>query len=48
MCAHEENVQLYCDAADPYCCNGNDQNAHQQYGNLYMSQIVAFVNARLA
>lgn len=48
MCPSEDKVQLYCDAPDPYCCNGNDANHHQQYGNLYMDQILEFVNARLS
>ncbi|KEZ39525.1 Acetylxylan esterase 2 [Scedosporium apiospermum] len=46
-CPYEDRVQLYCDATDPYCCNGNDANSHQQYGNKYRAQIMEFVNARL-
>ncbi|SPO04813.1 probable acetylxylan esterase precursor [Cephalotrichum gorgonifer] len=48
VCPHADNVQLYCDAQDPYCCNGNDANHHQQYGNIYAAQILEFVNARLS
>lgn len=48
VCPSEDKVQLYCDSPDPYCCNGNDANHHQQYGNLYMDQILEFVNARLS
>ncbi|PKS11354.1 hypothetical protein jhhlp_003116 [Lomentospora prolificans] len=47
VCPHEDKVQLYCDSTDPYCCNGNDANSHQQYGNKYGAQILEFVNARL-
>ncbi|KAF1944271.1 cutinase [Clathrospora elynae] len=40
-------IQSYCDAADPYCCNGNDANAHQQYVNKYGSQALAFIKSKL-
>ncbi|RWA09222.1 hypothetical protein EKO27_g5876 [Xylaria grammica] len=31
-------IQSYCDSTDPYCCNGNDANSHQQYVNKYGTQ----------
>ncbi|EAT77059.1 hypothetical protein SNOG_15684 [Parastagonospora nodorum SN15] len=37
----------YCDAADPYCCNGNDANSHQQYVNKYGSQALTFIKSKL-
>jgi acetylxylan esterase len=40
-------IQSYCDAADPYCCNGNDANAHQQYVNKYGSQALTFIKSKL-
>ncbi|CAK7212499.1 hypothetical protein SCUCBS95973_001483 [Sporothrix curviconia] len=40
-------IQSYCDSADPYCCNGNDANAHQQYVNKYGTQAAAFVQKLL-
>ena len=36
-------IQSYCDSTDPYCCNGNDANSHQQYVNKYGSQALAFI-----
>lgn len=41
-------IQNYCDSADPYCCTGNDANHHQQYGNLYGQQALAFVKSKLS
>ncbi|KAG9234431.1 carbohydrate esterase family 5 protein [Amylocarpus encephaloides] len=46
-CPSAANVKSYCDAADPYCCNGNDQNAHQQYGNKYGQQALAFIKSKI-
>jgi acetylxylan esterase len=40
-------IQSYCDAADPYCCTGNDANAHQQYVNKYGSQALTFIKGKL-
>ncbi|KAM0452943.1 hypothetical protein ACHAPV_007448 [Trichoderma viride] len=48
QCAAASKVQSYCDAADPYCCNGNDPNTHQGYGTEYGSQALAFVNSKLS
>ncbi|KAI0481317.1 Acetylxylan esterase 2 [Xylariaceae sp. FL0804] len=36
-------LQSYCDAADPYCCNGDDANTHNGYASEYGSQAVTFV-----
>ena len=41
-------MQSYCDSTDPYCCNGNDANSHQQYGNKYGAQALAFVKSKLS
>ncbi|KAF5975520.1 putative acetylxylan esterase precursor [Fusarium bulbicola] len=30
-CPNADKVQIYCDSQDPFCCNGNDSNHHQQY-----------------
>ncbi|KAI1263182.1 carbohydrate esterase family 5 protein [Xylariaceae sp. FL1019] len=38
-------IKSYCDSADPYCCNGNDANAHQQYVNKYGTQALAFIRS---
>lgn len=40
-------IQNYCDNVDPYCCTGNDQQAHQNYGNKYGQQALSFVQSRL-
>ncbi|RYP50894.1 hypothetical protein DL768_003683 [Monosporascus sp. mg162] len=40
-------IQSYCDATDPYCCNGNDANSHQQYVNKYGQQALAFIRGKL-
>ncbi|KAF5563748.1 acetylxylan esterase precursor [Fusarium phyllophilum] len=33
-CPNADKVQIYCDSQDPFCCNGNDSNHHQQYGQV--------------
>ncbi|KAK3380747.1 cutinase [Lasiosphaeria ovina] len=40
-------IQSYCDSTDPYCCNGNDANSHQQYVNKYGSQALTFIKKLL-
>ncbi|KAF1917109.1 acetylxylan esterase precursor [Ampelomyces quisqualis] len=45
--ANTSIIQSYCDSADPYCCNGNDANAHQQYVNKYGSQALAFIKSKV-
>ncbi|KAM7190072.1 Acetylxylan esterase [Naviculisporaceae sp. PSN 640] len=40
-------IQSYCDSTDPYCCNGNDANSHQQYVNKYGQQALAFIRKLL-
>lgn len=42
-----DKIQNYCDAEDPYCCTGYDQQAHQNYGNKYGQQALNFVRQRL-
>ncbi|KAH8902271.1 acetylxylan esterase precursor [Coniochaeta sp. PMI_546] len=41
--ANPSIIQSYCDSTDPYCCNGNDANSHQQYVNKYGKQALAFI-----
>ncbi|KAJ4381286.1 hypothetical protein N0V86_003635 [Didymella sp. IMI 355093] len=45
--ANTSIIKSYCDAADPYCCNGNDANTHQQYVNKYGSQALAFIKTKV-
>ncbi|ATZ57431.1 hypothetical protein BCIN_15g00130 [Botrytis cinerea B05.10] len=47
-CPSGSKIKSYCDAADPYCCNGSDANTHQGYGTEYGQQALTFVNAQLA
>ncbi|KAF8847212.1 cutinase [Acephala macrosclerotiorum] len=35
VCPSASKIQSYCDAADPYCCNGSDAATHQGYGAEY-------------
>jgi len=47
QCPYASNIQSYCDAADPYCCNGNDANTHQGYGTEYGAVALTFVKNKL-
>ncbi|KAK5134159.1 carbohydrate esterase [Meristemomyces frigidus] len=40
-------IQSYCDAADPYCCNGNNAATHQGYGAEYGAAALTFVKSKL-
>ncbi|KXG50700.1 Cutinase [Penicillium griseofulvum] len=42
-CPSASKIQSYCDAQDPYCCNGNNDATHQSYGAKYGTQAIAFV-----
>ncbi|KAF8148705.1 putative acetyl xylan esterase [Crassisporium funariophilum] len=48
QCPSAAKIKSYCDAADPYCCNGNDANTHQGYGTEYGQQALSFINSRLS
>lgn len=45
--AYNSKIQSYCDAADPYCCNGNNAATHNGYGAEYGNQALSFVNSKL-
>lgn len=47
QCPSAGKIQSYCDAADPYCCNGNDANTHQGYGVEYGQAALTFVKSKL-
>ncbi|KZV65615.1 carbohydrate-binding module family 1 protein [Peniophora sp. CONT] len=47
QCPYAANIQSYCDAADPYCCNGSDANTHQGYATEYGSVALTFVKNKL-
>ncbi|KAI1183682.1 cutinase-domain-containing protein [Nemania serpens] len=46
--ANPSIIKSYCDSTDPYCCNGNDANSHQQYVVKYGSQALAFIKSQLS
>ncbi|RDW89258.1 hypothetical protein BP6252_01290 [Coleophoma cylindrospora] len=48
QCPSASKIQSYCDAADPYCCNGSDAATHQGYGTEYGQAALAFVNSKLS
>jgi len=47
VCPSAAKIQSYCDASDPYCCNGNNANTHEGYGAEYGAQAYAFVQKLL-
>ncbi|KAF9052083.1 Acetylxylan esterase At 0.90 angstrom resolution [Panaeolus papilionaceus] len=47
-CPSAAKIQSYCDSPDPYCCNGNDANAHQQYGNKYGQAALSFIRSKVS
>ncbi|TVY85154.1 Acetylxylan esterase [Lachnellula suecica] len=47
-CPSASKIQSYCDAADPYCCNGNDANTHQGYGTEYGQAALTFIKSKLS
>ncbi|KAF2154855.1 carbohydrate esterase family 5 protein [Myriangium duriaei CBS 260.36] len=46
-CPSASKIQSYCDASDPYCCNGNNPATHQGYGNEYGQAALAFVKTKI-
>ncbi|KAK5171861.1 uncharacterized protein LTR77_003497 [Saxophila tyrrhenica] len=40
-------IKSYCDASDPYCCNGNNAQTHQGYGQEYGQAALSFVRSKL-
>ncbi|GIZ37994.1 hypothetical protein CKM354_000142100 [Cercospora kikuchii] len=45
--AFQSKLRSYCDAPDPYCCNGNNAATHQAYGQVYGQQALQFVKSKL-
>ncbi|KAJ5774824.1 Cutinase [Penicillium paradoxum] len=41
-CPSASKIQSYCDASDPYCCNGSNEATHQGYGAQYGERAIAF------
>ncbi|RPA71558.1 cutinase-domain-containing protein [Ascobolus immersus RN42] len=48
VCPGLDKVQSYCDAADPFCCDGDDQAVHQGYGEEFGEAALSFVNGKIA
>ena len=47
QCSAAAKIKSYCDAADPYCCNGSSQATHQGYGGVYGQQALAFIKTKI-
>ncbi|KAF8309259.1 cutinase-domain-containing protein [Clavulina sp. PMI_390] len=47
QCPYASRIQSYCDAADPYCCNGTDANTHQGYATEYGAAATSFVTSKV-
>ncbi|KAF3399341.1 hypothetical protein DPV78_006866 [Talaromyces pinophilus] len=47
-CPSASLIQSYCDASDPYCCNGSNAATHQGYGAEYGNQALAFIKSKLS
>ena len=47
-CPNASKIKSYCDASDPYCCNGSNAATHQGYGAEYGNQAFAFVQSKLS
>jgi len=47
ICPYASNIQSYCDATDPYCCNGSNAATHQGYATEYGAVALTFVSNKL-
>ncbi|KAJ5676552.1 uncharacterized protein N7477_002185 [Penicillium maclennaniae] len=47
-CPSAGKIQSYCDASDPYCCNGSNAATHNGYGAEYGSQALTFIKSKLS
>jgi len=47
QCPYAANIQSYCDAADPYCCNGTDAATHEGYGVEYGTVATNFIKTKV-
>lgn len=47
-CSNGDKVHSWCDAEDPVCCQGRDYAVHGAYVTKYKTQILDFVNSKLA
>ncbi|KAJ7767963.1 catalytic core domain of acetyl xylan esterase [Mycena maculata] len=47
VCPYASNIQSYCDASDPYCCNGDNAATHEGYATEYGAVALAFVEEKV-
>ncbi|EJD45908.1 Acetylxylan esterase At 0.90 angstrom resolution [Auricularia subglabra TFB-10046 SS5] len=47
QCQFANNIQSYCDAPDPFCCNGNNPAVHQGYAKEFGQQALTFVRNKV-
>ncbi|TVY65764.1 Acetylxylan esterase, partial [Lachnellula suecica] len=47
QCPSASKIQSYCDAADPYCCNGSNAATHQGYGSEYGQAALTFIKSKI-
>ncbi|KAJ5756278.1 Acetylxylan esterase At 0.90 angstrom resolution [Penicillium manginii] len=47
-CPSASKIQSYCDASDPYCCNGSNAATHQGYGAEYGAQALTFIKSKIS
>ncbi|KAJ7739652.1 Acetylxylan esterase At 0.90 angstrom resolution [Mycena maculata] len=47
ICPFASNIQSYCDAPDPFCCNGNNTTVHEGYATEYGAVALTFVKAKV-
>ncbi|KAJ5983441.1 Acetylxylan esterase At 0.90 angstrom resolution [Penicillium waksmanii] len=46
-CPSASKIQSYCDASDPYCCNGSNAATHQGYGAEYGARALTFIKSKI-
>jgi len=47
VCPFASKIQSYCDAPDPFCCNGDDQATHEGYDAEYGAVALTFVKSKV-
>ncbi|KAJ7157425.1 putative acetyl xylan esterase [Mycena filopes] len=47
QCPFASNIQSYCDAMDPFCCNGSNAATHQGYAVEFGAAATAFVKNKV-
>ncbi|KAJ6450112.1 putative acetyl xylan esterase [Mycena sanguinolenta] len=47
QCPYAANIQSYCDASEPYCCNGENAATHEGYATEYGAVALTFVKNKV-